>query len=180
MREKHTLTRVIGYLQVWRIETVIYSGLVVNMHLFISCSESPVRDWKELYVCWRMQTYAMFGDVYRRLRTCVDVCWRMLTYADSPACDWKELYVCRRMLTYADVCIYIVERVAWARPESVLPCSSPWFPRFPILSLARGRRLWVTRVFVFFFVASLCYCCKSLFFKKLVEILYFLRQRECV
>jgi hypothetical protein len=48
------------------------------------------------------------------------------------------------------------------RLERASPCSSPCFPRFPILSVARGRRLWVT---IFVFVISI-------FLVILVVILY--------
>ena len=55
-------------------------------------------------------------------------------------------------ITYYNICVltlnisvyysysatYIVERVACARLERALPCSSPCFPRFPILSVAPG------------------------------------------
>ena len=71
--------------------------------------------------------------------------------------SWVSLRNTWRMLTYADVCIYIVERVGCAPLERALPCSSPCFPRFSILSIARGRRLWVTRVFVVFFLVVILY-----------------------
>jgi hypothetical protein len=54
-----------------------------------------------LELCWRMLTYA---DVCWRMLAYADVCWRMLAYAD----------VCWRMLAYADVWWRRRLRVWWS------------------------------------------------------------------
>ena len=98
-------------------------------------------------------------------------------------CSWTNFMVwCERGQRKQELhdansqCSYLFFACFFSRFRCELVCSR----RGELYDVARGRRLWVTRVFVFFWVVIIYFCCNSLFFKKLVEILYFFRQRECV
>ena len=77
---------------------------------------------------------------------------------------------------YLHSATYIVEQVVCARLERALPCSSPCFPRFPILSVAPGA-VYEWHAFLLYFLVAILYfccnfCCNTLLFNNFLEILY--------
>jgi hypothetical protein len=127
-----------------------YILCIVYIYIWIQCSDSPARDWKELPVCWRMLTYATYADV----------CWRMLTFAK----------ICWHMHIYSGA-----SRLrATGKSSTLLGCmlasiSDPLYcPRAPSMSDAR---------FLCIFLLILYFC--SIFFFAEIHCFHFLWEREC-